>query len=118
MAQIVLVVDGDRRLRQSIKQVLADSGYDARTASNQIEVRDAIGHDPQNDPACYIMDSLDPNNTRGGQDMAKTIVTRLKKPVIWTSAFEPAPAGTTAVPKGGRFRERLLAAVLELIGKP
>jgi DNA-binding NtrC family response regulator len=118
MAKIVLVADDDARLREMMKRILTDAGYAAWVAGTWIEIQDAIRHEPENNPTCYVMDMLGRAGEGQGKDAAKRIIERLRKPVIWTSAVEPAPKGALSVPKGARFGPRLLEAVRKLIGDP
>ncbi|MBA3818166.1 MAG: response regulator [Deltaproteobacteria bacterium] len=112
--RLVLIVDDDRDIRESLAQVLGDRGYQVVTAEHGQAALDYLAAHPL--PALIVLDLMMP--VMAGEDFrrAQVAVPRLASiPVVIMSAADrgstiAAELGVEFLPKPARMQQ-LLAAV-------
>ncbi len=79
----LLVVDGDKNMRMVSRSVLADAGYEVRTAAN---AREALRRFRSNRPDLVVLDIRMPAITDGIEVLSRMMSLDSKVPVILFSA--------------------------------
>ena len=113
MSHTVLVVEDDDELRESMRDLLVDSGYAVVAARDGQEALDALAHTQQ--PCVVLLDLLMPR--MNGWDFFEKMRAQPELSavpvVVHSSAPSRAPAGVTLVLKKPLQPERLLSVVRE-----
>jgi CheY-like chemotaxis protein len=111
MSHTVLLVEDDDELRESMRDLLEDSGYVVVTARDGQEALDALAHTPH--PCVVLLDLV--MSGMSGWDFLETMRARPEHSavpvVVHSSAPSPAPAGATLVLKKPIPPERLLSVM-------
>jgi two-component system response regulator FixJ len=93
----VCVVDDDEAVRDALKTILEDEGYDVASLGSSKEFLDGLA--AGDEPACILSDVRMPQMS--GIDLLKTLGTRgLKTPIILITGFADVPMAVEAMKNG------------------
>jgi two-component system sensor histidine kinase/response regulator len=112
--KVILIVDDDENIRDSLREVFEEEGYEALTASNGREALEILTQGPKRADA-VILDLLLPvmDGFRVYQAMQADALLSKIPVIVSTSSPARAPSGVVVVPKPLKL-DRLIDSVAEL----
>jgi two-component system response regulator FixJ len=93
----VCVVDDDAAVRDALRTILEDAGYEVAASGSSVEFLDSLTAGIE--PACILSDVRMPEMS--GLDLLKTLSTRgMKSPIILITGFADVPMAVDAMKAG------------------
>jgi len=93
----VCVVDDDAAVRDALRTILEDAGYEVAASGSSVEFLDTLAGGPE--PACILSDVRMPEMS--GLELLRTLSTRgMKCPIILITGFADVPMAVEAMKAG------------------